>query len=113
VTTENQPADGYAARMAFALAEDPADTARRTHVSLQVVLVTLAWLVVVPILVGYGLTGQRREDGVVRFAAFLTVLGPFVAAVIATRHRRFGIGGAYIVLTLLMVLPALLIARAG
>jgi len=113
VTIEDQPADGYAARMAFATAKDPADIERRTRVTLRVVLVTLAWLVVVPILIGYGLTGQRRDDGALRLAAFLTLVGPFVAAVIATRHRRFGIGGAYIVLTLLMVLPAVLIARAG
>ncbi|MET0415372.1 MAG: hypothetical protein ABW022_05065 [Actinoplanes sp.] len=113
MTTEDQPADGYAARIAFARAVDPADAERRTHVTLQVVLVTLAWLVVVPILVGFGLTGAERDGGVLRAAAFLIVLGPFVAAVIGTRNHRFGIGGAYTVLTLLMVLPAVFIARLG
>ena len=112
MTTEDQPADGFAARMAFALAKDPHDAERRTQVSLQIALVTLAWLVVVPIMVGFGLFGAQRSGGVLRFAAFLTVLGPFVAAVIGTRSRRFGVGGAYTVLTLLMVLPALFIARA-
>jgi hypothetical protein len=99
--------------MAFARAADPAADSRRTHVSLQVVAVTLAWLVIVPILIGFGLTGAERDGGVLRFAAFLTVLGPFVAAVIGTRNHRFGIGGAYTVLTLLMVLPAMFIARLG
>lgn len=112
MTTEDQPADGFADRMSFALAEDPAAADRRTQVTLQVVLVTLAWLVVVPMLVGYGLFGAQRDGNVLRFAAFLTVLGPFVAAVIGTRNHRFGIGGAYTVLTLLMVFPAMFIARA-
>lgn len=97
--------------MAFARAEDPADASLRTHVSLQVVVVTLAWLVLVPILVIYGLTGAARDGGALRAAAFLVMLGPFVAAVIGTRNRRFGIGGAYVVLTLLMVLPAVFLAR--
>ncbi len=99
--------------MAFARTEDPADAQRRTHVSLQILVVTLTWLVVVPILVGFGLTGEQRNGGVLRFAAFLTVLGPFVAAVMGTRNHRFGIGGVYTVLTLLMVLPAMFIARLG
>ncbi len=97
--------------MAFALAKDPAAAERHTQVTLQVVVVTLAWLVVVPLLVGYGLFGTERAGGVLRFAAFLTVLGPFVAAVIGTRNHRFGIGGGYTVLTLLMVFPAMFIAR--
>lgn len=111
MTTEDQSATGFAARMAFARAEDPAAAARHTHVTLQVLVVTLAWLVAVPILVGFGLTGEERAGGVLRAAAFLIVLGPFLAAVIGTRNHRFGIGGAYTVLTLLMVLPAVFIAR--
>jgi hypothetical protein len=111
VTTEDQPANSFAARMAFARAVDPADASRRTHITLLVLAVTLAWLVAVPILVGFGLTGAETSPGVLRFAAFLTVLGPFIAAVIGTRNHRFGIGGAYTVLTLLMVLPAVFIAR--
>jgi hypothetical protein len=113
VTTEDQPAEGFASRMAFALHKDPADAVRRTQVTLQVIVVTLAWLVTVPLLIVYGLTGSRRGHDVFSLAAFLTVLGPFLAAVIGTRNQRFGIGGTYIVLTFLMILPAIAIAHAG
>jgi hypothetical protein len=99
--------------MAFARQKDPADRVRRTRVTLQVVAVTLTWLVTVPILLIYGLTGQSRDDDVFLLAAFLTVLLPFVGAVVATRGRRFGLGGAYVVLTLLMVIPAAWMIRAG
>jgi hypothetical protein len=75
-------------------------------------MVTLAWLVVVPLLMIYGLTGEKRDGDVFTLAAFLTVLGPFIAAVIGTRNQRFGIGGTYVVLTLLMIFPAVAIARA-
>jgi hypothetical protein len=99
--------------MAFARQKDPADRVRRTRVTLQVVAVTLTWLVTVPILLIYGLTGQSRDDDVFLLAAFLTVLLPFVGSVVATRGRRFGLGGAYVVLTLLMVIPAAWMIRAG
>ena len=99
--------------MAFARERDPADDVRRTRVTLQVVAVTLTWLVIVPITVIYGMTGQRRDGHVFTLAGLFTVLLPFAGAVIATRSRRFGLGGAYVVLTLLMVLPAVWIARAG
>ena len=113
MTTEDQPADGFAARMAFALQEDPADAVRHTHVTLKVATVTLAWLVAVPLLVVYGLTGPRRGHDVFSIAAVLTVVMPFTAAVIANRNHRFTLGGVYTVLTLLMLLPAVAIARAG
>jgi hypothetical protein len=103
----------FATRMAFALEKDPADDVRRTHVNLKVVAVTLAWLVIVPILIVYGLTGRHRDDHVMTLAALGTMLGPFVAAVIGVRNRRSGIGGFYVVLTLLMVIPAVWIVRAG
>ncbi|HEX5204503.1 MAG TPA: hypothetical protein VFW27_31655 [Actinoplanes sp.] len=96
-TAEDRPADGFAARMAFALQKDPLEAPRRTHLYLKLIAVTLAWLVSVPLLLISGLFDT---------AAFLTLLGPFVAAVIATKNHRFGLGGGYIVLTLLMVLPA-------
>lgn len=99
--------------MAFAREKDPADGVRRVRVALQVVAVTLAWLVIVPILLVYGLTGQPRDDDIFLLAALLTVLLPFTGAVIATRSRRFGLGGAYVVLTLLTVIPAVWIVRAG
>jgi hypothetical protein len=111
VTTKDQPADGFAARMAFALQEDPTEGARRTHLYLKLTAVTLAWLVSVPLLLLYGLTAPRRPDNVFDVTAYLTLLGPFIAAVIATKNRRFGLGGAYTVLTLLMILPAAAITR--
>jgi hypothetical protein len=106
VTTKDQPADGFAARMSFALQKDPTEGARRTHLYLKLTAVTLAWLVAVPLLLLYGLTAPDRPENVFDATAFLTLLGPFIAAVIATKNHRFGLGGAYVVLTLLMVLPA-------
>jgi hypothetical protein len=103
----------FATRMAFALEKDPADDVRRTTVNLKVVAVTLAWLVIVPILIVYGLTGRHRDGGVLTFAALAIIVGPFVAAVIGVYNRRSGIGGCYVVLTLLMVIPAVWILRAG
>jgi hypothetical protein len=103
----------FAARMAFALRKDPAEAQRRTHVTLQVVLVTLAWLVFVPLLLIYGLTGPHRGGDVFTLAAVLTLALPFAGAVIATRNQRFTLGGGYLVLTLLMILPSLAIAHAG
>ena len=111
MTTEDQPAEGFAARMAFALQKDPLEAPRRTHLHLRLIAITLAWLVVVPLLLVYGLTGPGRTDNVLDLAAFGTLLGPFAAAVLATKNRRFGIGGGFIVLTLLMVLPAAAITR--
>ena len=113
VTTEKERTSDFALRMAFALEKDPAETERHTRDTLLIVTVTLAWLVLVPLLVVYGLTGTRRGEDVFSVAAGLTLLLPFVAAVIATRARRFSVGGVYIVLTLLMIIPALAIARAG
>jgi len=113
VSSEDPPIGDFAARMAFARQKDPAEGARRARVTLQVVAVTLAWFVSVPILFVYGLTGQRRNGDIFLTAGLLTVLLPFAGAVVATRGRRFGLGGAYVVLTLLMVLPAVWIARAG
>ncbi|MGX6603025.1 hypothetical protein ACWKSP_12930 [Micromonosporaceae bacterium Da 78-11] len=113
MTTEDQRTGDFALRMAFALQKEPAEAERRTRVTLLIVTVTLAWLVLVPLLVVYGLTGPRRGGEVFSVAAMLNVLLPFVAAVIATRARRFPLGGVYVVLTLVMVLPALAIIRAG
>jgi hypothetical protein len=99
--------------MAFARHKDPADAVRRTRVTLKVVMVTLAWLVVVPLLLIDGLTSATPSHDVFLLAALLTVLGPFIAAVIGTRNQRFGIGGTYVVLTLLMIFPAVAMARAA
>ena len=113
MTSENPPTSGFAARMAFATRKDRADDVRRARVTLQVVAVTLAWLVIVPILLVYGLTGTHRGHDVFTLAALLNLVLPFAGAVIATRNRRFAIGGFYVVLTLLMIVPAVAIARVG
>jgi hypothetical protein len=97
--------------MAFALEKDPHEHARRTRVRLKLVAVLLTWLVTVPLLLVYGLTVTHRNHDVLKAAALITVLGPFVAAVIATKNHRFGLGGLLIVLTLLMTLPALAMVR--
>lgn len=111
MTREDQPHDGFATRMAFALQKDPTEDARRTHLNLKIVAVTLTWLVLVPILLIYGATAHHSGDEAYDLAAFATILGPFIAAVIATKNHRPGIGGAYVVLTLLMVIPAAAIVR--
>ena len=111
MTTGDQPAEGFAARMDFALQKDPLEAPRRTHLHLKLIAITLTWLVAVPLLIVYGLTGPGRTDDVLDLAALGTLLGPFAAAVLATKNGRFGLGGGYIVLTLLMVLPAAAISR--
>lgn len=110
--TPDEPANGFAARMAFALEKDPDEPVRRQHITLQITTAILAWIVVVPILVVFGLTGTHRDSDVILLAALCTPLGPFVAAVIAVRHRRAS-GGLFVLLTLLMVLPAIWIVRVG
>ena len=110
---EEQRTSDFAMRMAFALEKDPTERPRRTHVTLKIILVTLAWLVVVPLMVVYGMTGPRRGDEVFTLAAVVNLVLPFSAAVIATRNKRSGIAGLYIVLTLLMIVPSLVIGHAG
>jgi hypothetical protein len=111
VTRENEQAAGFAARMAFALEKDPLEGARRTHVTLKVVSVTLVWLVTVPLLVVAGLTGVSRGHDAFVLAAVLNMAIPFAASVVATRNHRFGVAGCYIVVTLLMIIPSLAIAH--
>jgi hypothetical protein len=95
--------------------EDPREAARRTEVNLWVALVTLSWLVSVSMLLGWVLSSPgplpRGGGTATGLASVLIVLLPFVAAVIATKSRRFWLGGGYVVLTLVMVLPAIAIAR--
>jgi hypothetical protein len=113
VAPDEQHTSNFAMRMAFALEKDPTEGPRRTHVTLKVVLVTLAWLVVVPLMVVYGLTGQQHGSGIFTVAALTNLVLPFSAAVIATRNKRSGVAGFYIVVTLLMILPSLVIGHAG
>lgn len=101
VVTLEEEQSGFALRVALAKLEDRRDVRRRTEVALQVILVTLIWLVSLSLLVGWGLTGEPgAERGL---AALVAVVLPFVAAVIATRHGYVWLGGAYVVLTLSMV----------
>ena len=100
-------------RSAQEIRDDRRAAALRKEVALKVILVTLIWLVSVSLLVGWGVTGPHREPTTLLVAALVAVVLPFVAAVIATRHGQFFLGGVYVVLTLAMVLPALSLVRAG
>jgi hypothetical protein len=111
VTAEEQQPSGFALRVALAKLEDRRDVARRTDVVLRIVAITLFWLVSLALLIGWGLTGTAGAERDV--AALVAVVVPFVAAVVATRHGHVWVGGAYVVLTLAMVLPALGIAGLG
>jgi hypothetical protein len=111
VAVEDQPS-GFAMRVALAKLQDRHEVLRegrrRTDVALKVALVTLIWLVSLALLLGWGLTGGPGAER--QLAALVAVVLPFVAAVIATRAGYVWLGGAYVVLTLAMVLPALGIA---
>ena len=110
VTAEDRPS-GFALRVALAKLEDRRAAARRTEVALQVTAITLFWLVSLALLIGWGMTGTAGAERDV--AALLAVIVPFAAAVVATRRGHVWLGGAYVVLTLAMVLPALGIAGLG
>ena len=108
MTLEEQPDTGFAMRMALAKLEDRREVSRRTDVVLQVTAVTLTWLVLLALLLGWGMTGHAGGER--WLAALIAVVLPFVAGVIATRNGYVWLGGAYVALTLAMVLPALGIA---
>ena len=114
MTSEDQPTSGYALRVAWAKQsarlQDRRVTARRADLVLRVSALTLLWLVSVSLLVGLGVADGARlgdSDPAFGLAAVAAVLVPFAAAVLATRHGEVWIGGAYVILTLVMVLPAL------
>ena len=111
MTTVDDQQSGLAMRVALAKLEDRREVVRRQEVALRVAAVTLAWLVLLALLLGWGLTGS--PGGERYLAALVAVVMPFVAAVIATRHGYPWLGGAYVVLTLAMVLPALGMAGLG
>jgi hypothetical protein len=102
--TVPEPGEEEAARL---------EAARRAEVGLRVVAVTLAWLVSVSLLVGWGVANEGRDEGTNAAAALLTVVLPFVGAVIATRSRMPVLATCYTVATLVMVFPALGIVRGG
>ena len=108
MTLEEQPDTGFAVRMALAKLEDRREVSHRTDVVLQVTAVTLAWLVLLALLLGWGMTGHAGGER--WLAALIAVVLPFVAGVIATRNGLVWLGGLYVALTLVMVLPALGIA---
>ena len=95
-------------RVALAKIEDPREAARRADIALRVVAITLFWLVSLALLIGWGLTGTPGGERDV--AALIAIVVPFAAAVIATKHGYVWLGGAYVVLTLAMVVPAMGIA---
>ena len=111
MTAEDQRPSGFALRVALAKLEDRRDVHRRTEIALQIAAITLFWLVSLARLIGWGLTGPAGAERSV--AALVAVVVPFVAAVLATRRGHVWVGGAYVVLTLAMVLPALGIAGLG
>jgi hypothetical protein len=106
-------------RSAAEIRRDEREAAHRAEVALKVTAVTLSWLVSVSLLLGYGLTTHGSSRGTDAAAALVAIVFPFVAAVIATRNRQFLLGGVFVVLTLavaltvMMVLPALSVARFG
>lgn len=110
MTVEDQR-NAFEVRIAQARTTDRGETARRADVALKVVTVTLLWLVSVSLLLGLGVANGNdvftSSDPAFWLAALVAVLLPFVAAVIATRNGRPWLGGAYVVLTLVMVLPAI------
>ncbi len=111
MTAEEQQPTGFALRVALAKLEDRREAARRTEIALQIAAITLFWLVSLALLIGWGLTGPAGAERHV--AALIAVVVPFAAAVLATRRGHVWLGGAYVVLTLAMVLPALGIAGLG
>jgi hypothetical protein len=123
-------------RTAEEIRADQREAALRVDVALKVTLVTLFWLVSLSLLIGWEFSAPDRPtrseilaSGNVlaaraqaeqqpggsgyAVAAVLAVLLPFVCAVIATRNRRFFLGGAYVVLTLVMIFPAVGMAHAS
>jgi hypothetical protein len=106
------PLGPAARRTAEEMRADRLAAARRGEAALHVAVVTLVWLVSVPFLLGWGLLGARREDGVIMLAALLTVVLPFTGATIATRSGLYFTGGCYVVLTLAMLIPATAMVRA-
>ena len=78
----------------------------RGEVKRKVTALTLGWLVLVAMLLGWGLANKGPNEGTNAMAALCAIVLPFVCAVMATRHRMTLLGTVYVVLTLLMVFPA-------
>ncbi|MEV6630962.1 hypothetical protein AB0M54_09435 [Actinoplanes sp. NPDC051470] len=110
MTTVDEQQSGFALRLAQAKVEPRREVARRTEVVLRVTAVTLAWLVTMALLLGWSLASPGPAGAERYAAALVAILLPFVAAVIAVSNHQGRLGGLYIVLTLVMVFPALGIA---
>lgn len=93
--------------------EDRRAAKLRAEAALHIAVVTLAWLVLVPFLLGWGVLGAERSLGAIALAALLAIVLPFTAAVLATRATLFFTAGCYAVLTLVMVVPAISMVQAG
>lgn len=107
MTTVDEQQSGLAMRVALSKVEPRRDVARRTEVALRVTAVTLAWLVIMALLLGWSLATPGPAGGERYLAALVAILLPFVAAVIAVSNTQYRLGGVYVVLTLVMVIPAL------
>ena len=89
--------------------EEKADRRRaavRADVRLKVTALTLAWAVSMAMLLGWSVAGKGPNDGSNAAAALIGIVFPFLCAVLGTRHRMPALGGTYVVITLLMALPA-------
>src|ERR1700753_588247 len=89
------------------------EDARRTRIGLIVAAITLFWLVVVSLLVGWSYADEGPNPGTDSLAALLTIVLPFVPVVIATRNRMPVLATCYALVTLVMVFPALGIVRGA
>ncbi|WP_067503936.1 hypothetical protein [Actinoplanes sp. TFC3] len=107
-----QPVPAVVHRTAAEVRADRIAAERRTQAALHVAVVTLAWLVSVPFLLGWGVLGAQREDGVIMLAALLAVVLPFTAATLATRSGLYFTGGCYVVLTLAMLVASVSVVRS-
>jgi hypothetical protein len=91
---------------------DALDAARRADVTLKVVAITLLWLVLVSLLLGFGLTTHDAGTSNL-LAALVAVVLPFTGAVLATRARMPVLGGVYAALTLAMATLAVVVPALG
>jgi hypothetical protein len=88
------------------------DAARRAEVTLQIVAITLLWLVLVSLLLGFGLT--TRDPGTSNvLAALVAVVLPFGGAVLATKAKMPILGGVYAGLTLAAATLAVVVPALG